>query len=103
MSQPKCINVETRFPKYKLSYDDPSLVGNRDPWNKRIECKSGHIGPWGDGTLVASTSSARSNASKALKSDPLARVAQDGDDGLNAVFNVEDWKHFFKIMGAKAR
>lgn len=100
---PSCVNVETRFPKHKLGYDDPSFAGTQDAWLKTIVCKAGFIAPHGGRQLIACTNKSRSKATAKLRESELCVVVQDATDGVNAVFGVEDWQEIFNIMGAKKR
>ena len=100
----KCIDLERRFPQYKLGYEDPAFQGTRDPWHKIIECRSGHICPAGGDFLWACTNSTRSHAAQSLRrGETPARLINDGQDGVNAEFHVKDWKVMFLLMGAKRR
>lgn len=97
------MNVERRFPQFQLGYDDPAFTGTSDPWLKRIVCKSGFIAAHGGTKLVACTSSRRSKAAQVMQTDERFTVVQDGDDGINAIFEGKDWSFVFKLMGAKRK
>ena len=103
MSKPRCINVESRFAGYRLGYDDPAFRGTSDPWLKRILCRSGFVAAHGGTELVACTSGKRSKAAQVMRTDMRFRVTQDGDDGINAVFDVKDWRFVFELMGARRK
>jgi len=99
-----CIDVERRFPGYKLGYEDPLFEGTQDPWHKVIVCRYGHICPAGGSKLWACTNSARSVAARAIKSGSLpCTVTMDGDDGVNAEFDIADSGAMFSAMKAIRR
>ena len=99
-----CIDVERRFPGYKLGYEDPAFEGTQDPWHKIIRCRHGHICPAGDSKLWACTGSLRNAAARKILGGTLpCEIKMHGDDGVNAEFDVTDAKLFFKVMGAKRR
>jgi len=62
----------------------------RDPWLLTIPCRHGHIYPHGGQDLAASTTH-RGPIAGRLAALPCVRVVQDGDDGVNVVFNVADF------------
>ena len=105
----KCINLRSRFPFHKIGYEDPSYEGSRDWWHKTIVCKHGHISPNGGNELLVSTDNRwdpvkmryrQSGVTKAIMECDVCRVVQDADDGVNAVFDVKDWKEVFQLMRA---
>ena len=101
----ECIDVEQRFPQYKLGYEDHVVGGTQDPWLKTILCRRGSICPAGGSKLWACTSSRRNAAARAFIQGEIDGVVikMDGDDGVNAEFDVKDSVEVFKIMGAKRR
>lgn len=104
-----CIDVEARFPGYKLGYEDPAFKGTQDPWHKVIECRAGHICPAGGDKLWACTKTRTSTAASAIRRPRCFRdslpvvIKMDGSDGINAEFSVSDAKQMFTVMGAKRR
>lgn len=99
-----CIDVERRFPGYKLGYEDPAFEGTQDPWHKIIMCRCGHICPAGDDTLWACTDGNSNKAASMIREGKLpCTIKMDGTDGVNAEFCVDDWKVMFEAMGAKRR
>jgi hypothetical protein len=99
-----CIDVEKRFPRYKLGYEDPEFVGTQDPWHKVIICRAGTICPAGGDKLWACTHSRTSTAAVAIRNRELPCVIKmDGTDGINAEFIVDDAKQILKAMGAKLK
>lgn len=100
-----CIDLETRFGRrYRVGYEDPQFAATQDPWHKIVKCKSGHICPSGETTLWACTKGRRSRVAKAMLSGELPCVIKmDGDDGINAEFDVSDFQSMFSAMGAIRR
>ncbi len=104
MSEMDCIDLEARFPKYVIGYDDPSLVANRDPWNKIIVGRSGHISANGGDKLLVCTNGPSSELAKDIKNGKLpCRITQHGDDGINAEFDVQDVELFLDAIKAKRK
>lgn len=100
----ECIDVEKRFPRYKLGYEDPAFAGTQDPWHKVILCRAGTISPAGGDKLWACTKNRTATAAVAIRKGELPCVIKmDGDDGINAEFSVDDATVVFKSMGAKRR
>jgi len=132
----ECIDVEQRFPQYKLGYEDHVVGGTQDPWLKTILCRRGSICPSGGSKLWACTSGRLNAAARAFiknkrrcelgsmnelthdertELDSLqaefiageipdcATIKMDGDDGVNAEFDVKDAATVFKLMKAKRR
>ena len=100
----ECIDVERRFPTYKLGYEDHVVGGTQDPWLKVILCRLGSICPAGGSKLWACTDGRRNAASRAfIQGVDGVVVKMDGDDGVNAEFDVKDAATVFKIMKARRR
>ena len=100
----KCIDVERRFPQFKIGYEDPQFESTQNPWHKVVLCRRGHICPAGGTKLWACTSGRTNAASKAMLSGEVpCEIQMDADDGINAEFDVADYQVFFKLMGAKKR
>lgn len=100
----ECIDLESRFPGYKIGYEDQGVGFIRDLWGKVIVCRSGHICPAGGTKLWACTDSNLRKASIQMRSgDMPCEVKMDGDDGVNAEFDVRNYQQFFDLMGAKKR
>ncbi len=104
-----CINLKERFGDvYKIQYEE-SYHADRgenartvDPWYMQIPCQHGHICPWGGGILVACTDR-RGSVAKRLAKLPCAEMWQDGDDGINVKFHVDDFESIAAIMKPKRR
>ena len=62
----------------------------------------GHICPWGGSLLAACTKIAGKIANR-LKRLPFAQVAQDGDDGVNVVFDVQHFDTIADIVKPRQR
>jgi hypothetical protein len=99
----RCIDVEKRFARYKIGYDDPQHRGTLDPWHKLVVCRFGHICPSGGSTLWAYVKNG-SVAQRIRKGEfSCIDVRQDGSDGLGVEFDVKDWNVVFDLLGAKKR
>jgi hypothetical protein len=94
--------------KYKIILEEayyaerPEFRKQEKVWHMLIPCKYGTIGPWGTDTLVASTFRV-GNVSAKLRKLPNVKVAQDGSDGINAVFSVSMFDQVAKIMHPKRK
>jgi hypothetical protein len=101
-----CIDLKERFGRrFRLLYEESYTTENRrghDPWLLTIVCRHGHIYPHGRDQLAASTNS-RGPIAKRLAALPCVRVVQDGDDGINVVFHIDDFTTVAAIMKPKRR
>jgi hypothetical protein len=61
-----------------------------DPWLQIIPCRHGHIYPHGGDLLAVSTNKRGAVANK-LAALACTTVVQDGSDGINATFHVNDF------------
>jgi hypothetical protein len=102
-----CINLKERFgQRCRVLYEESRTAehGSRshvaDPWLLVIPCRHGHIYPHGGDQLAASTNN-RGAIAKRLAALPCVRVVQDGDDGINVVFHVDDFPAVAAIMKPK--
>jgi hypothetical protein len=68
-----------------------------DPWNAIVLCQHGHIYPHGELLLGAATNN-RGQKANSLAALPCVRVVQDGDDGINVVFDASDFAKVAAIM-----
>ena len=96
----RCVDLEKRFPGYKVGYEDDQFISTQDPWHKVLLCRKGHICPSGGQTLMACT---KGRGPVVSELEMHASIVADGDDGVNAEFDVKDAPKIFKIMGAKKR
>jgi hypothetical protein len=67
-----------------------------------IPCQNGEICPCGDSTLAACTATP-GHVSTKLKRLPFTKIAQDGDDGANVLFDVARFDETAKIMKPRKR
>ena len=83
------MNLKARFGKqYKVELE---AGGDKaDPLAYIMPCRHGHIFVHGKWTLGAATNSAGPIA-KRLRAMPRVKVWQDGSDGLNIIFDVDDF------------
>jgi hypothetical protein len=107
---PECVNLREQFGdrfivKFEESYaaDLGKGIQRGDPWLMILPCCGGrgHIGPWSATELVACADKPR--LAKALLALGFGRVAQDGDDGLNFVFQLSDFEAVAKILQPRRR
>ena len=105
----KCIDLKEHFGDlYRVVYEE-SYQAERghngrahDPWLLTIPCRHGHIYPHGGTQLGASTNTLGPIANR-LAALPGVRVVQDGDDGVNIVFDVGDFDQVAAVMQPKRR
>jgi len=96
----RCINLKRDYgTTYRVRGEDGKTAPT-DPWEHVIECKHGHIAPWGGKLLVACTDKCGKIA-KLLRA--LGTVVQDGDDGVNVVFTLERFGEVADLMRARKR
>jgi hypothetical protein len=99
-----CIDLKERYgDKYKIG-KDPAYhaeygpnAWTHDPWMLTLECRNGHIYPHG-GEYLAAATRGRGTVSTALAKLPCVDVLQDGADGINAKFHVDDFTTVAKVM-----
>jgi hypothetical protein len=99
-----CVNLNERFGQdYRVQHEDPreKRLGN-DPWLCIIPCTHGNLYVHGNELLGAATNK-RGPVAKRLAALPCVRVVQDGDDGVNVVFNVHDFPAVAAVMKPKRR
>src|SRR6476660_4953227 len=104
-----CIDLDAIFDgrfrvTYEESYYEERGEGGRlkDPWLRMIPCRHGIIYPNGGDYLGASTT-LRGPIAGRLAALPCVRVSQDGDDGVNAIFHVDDFETVAAVMKPKRR
>ena len=104
-----CIDLHEQFgDQFRVAYDESYRTerGNNgrlhDPWLMLLPCQHGHIYPHGGALLGASTDH-RGPIANRLAALPFAIIVQDGDDGLNVVFDVEAFDEVAAIMKPKRR
>jgi hypothetical protein len=95
------MNLKTRFGKqYRVELE---AGGDKsDPLAYIMPCRHGHIFAHGKRTLGAATNSAGPIA-KRLRAMPRVKVWQDGSDGLNVIFDVDDFDLIAELMRPRAR
>ena len=105
----ECVNLRKQFGSdYKIEYEESYYAEHgpdarvEDPWLMIIPCLHGHICPWGDGDLAACTDK-NGRVANQLRKHPLVTVAQDGDGGVNALFDVKHFDVIAKIMKPRKR
>ena len=105
MCEPTCINLRRKYGgQFKVVYEESYKADRGDggrveaPWLMQLLCKYGHIYPHG-GQMLGVATNRRGGIGHRLAALPCVKVTQDGDDGLNAIFNVAD----FETVAAIAR
>jgi hypothetical protein len=73
-----------------------------EPGYATILCRHGYIYVHGTSQLGASTNK-RGPTSRALAALPCVSVVQDGDDGINAIFHLDDFDKVAAIMQPKRK
>lgn len=89
-----------RDPAYFAEYGNNART--RDLWYWRILCQHGHIYQHGRNQLGASTDRHGSIATRLAKITGV-KVVQDGSDGINAAFDLEQFEEVAKIMKPRRR
>jgi hypothetical protein len=101
-----CIDLRQFRHEFKITTEDGSRVyrdiRRSDPWLLTLPCRLGHIYPHGGEFLGASTDRRGPTANR-LASLPGVRVVQDGDDGVNVVFELDRFNQVAEIMGPRSR
>ena len=107
--RPKCVDLRKLYgDRFKMGLEEsyfaerPEFRKQERPWLTHILCQYGTIGVWGDNDLVACTTRNGATASK-LRKLPFARVAQDGSDGVNVVFDLKHFDEVAEIMKPRRR
>ncbi|MFH1923803.1 MAG: hypothetical protein ABIP48_28425 [Planctomycetota bacterium] len=106
---PDCINLKERFgDRFKIDVDEsyyaerPEFRKAEEPWLQLLLCRHGHICPWGGSQLAACTNG-RGPVANRLKALPFTTVAQEGDDGVNVLFDVAHFDQVAEIMKPRLR
>ena len=101
---PGCVDLQEHFGRrYRIGHDECHQPRRPDPWLLTIECRYGHVYPFGGNLLAASIDGFPKVASR-LRELKGAKVHQDGDDGeLTAIFDVADLSKVAKIIRPRSR
>jgi hypothetical protein len=106
-----CINLKQMFgDRFKVAYEESYQADYGEgatreyPWYLQISCQHGHISPW-DGTRLAACTSTNSQIATRLRKLPFLdrEATQDGDDGINAVFDMEHFEEVARIIKPRKR
>lgn len=85
-----CVDVrEVARGKWRVKRNPEAQKYSRDAWDFRIVGKRGHICPWG-GNDLACCIDGFPVVCHALSREKWVKSAQHGEDGINAVFDVND-------------
>ena len=105
----QCINLRERFGRTYRIGRDPSYAAEHgskarrpDLWLDLILCKHGQIAPYGGKMLLASTKRAGAVA-KRLAALECVEITQNGNDGVNARFHVDDFRQVAAILKPRRR
>lgn len=103
MYQPKSnsistvVNLKEIFgSRYRISREDGQRSPT-DPWALLLPCRFGHIFVHGGKMLGASTNCS-GRIAKRLKQLDCVEIAQDGDDGVNVIFDIADFSKIAAII-----
>lgn len=103
------INLRERFGQrcrvtyekaYRHEYGPRARV--EDPWLQIIPGGRGHVFPWDERRLAASTNASGATATK-LKALPFVEVWQDGADGATVLFPVEKLDEVADLLKLRRR
>jgi len=100
----ECINLEKQFgDRFKVTYEETYFaqygpkVRTEDPHFMVLLCQHGHVYPHGGETLAVSTNRRGSVATRLAELDCIT-VLQDGSDGVNVTFHIDDFDQVGTIM-----
>jgi len=90
-----------------VDYDESYSAERRgrryhDPWLAILHCRHGHIYPHG-GDLLGAATAHHSRIARQLIALRCCRLIQDGDDGVNVVFHIDDFCQVAEIMKPRRR
>lgn len=101
-----CIDLKATFgDRYRIVREASGLAHGADPdaaWLQTIPCQFGHIYIHGEKTLGATTQS-RGPTAKLLAALSCVTKVQDGDDGINVIFDAKDFAPVAVVMKPKRR
>ena len=104
-----CLNLRKLFgDQYKIRHDEsyraenPEFRKEDEVWLQIIPCQHGHIYPHGD-NLLAWSSDRRGPIAKKVREVLGVNVHQDGDDGINATFDVSLFEQVAEIVQPKRK
>ena len=105
----KCVNLKRRFGDlYRVEFEESYVADHGDgarvenPWLTIIPCQRGHIYPHSHNQLGASTDRC-GKITNQLKRLAFIEVVQDGEDGVNVIFEVSDFEKVAEIMKPRRR
>lgn len=89
MKTDDCLDVrKLASGKWRVKRNPDADKYSRDAWDFHIVGSRGHICPWG-GNMLACCVDGHRGICASLSREPWVTEVQYGDDGINAVFDVE--------------
>lgn len=100
-----CIDLrDKRWRTYRVVEEETGRRAHKhsDPWLLQIVCQHGHICPWG-GNLLAACTKINGVIAGRLRRLSFLKSIQDGDDGINVIFQADRFAEVAAIMRPKFR
>lgn len=103
-----CIDLRERCGQLYRIENEQTGVGEpcgrrpNDPWLATLRCLHGHIYAQG-GELLGASTDHRGPVANRLQYLPCCRLHQDGEDGVNVIFHVDDFDQVAEIMKPRRR
>jgi hypothetical protein len=105
----ECVNLKKVFgSRFKVTWEESYFAEHGrsaradDPWLQIIPCQHGHIYPYGGDMLVASTAKP-GRVARALIQLDCTKLWRDGDDGVDVLFDVDDFEPVAEQMKPRRR
>jgi hypothetical protein len=101
------IDLKQQFgARYRVTYEESYFADRTrqtvaDPWLMVIPCAAGHIFPWDH--RLAYSANRRGPVASRVAALPGAEIVQDGDDGQNIAFPVEQFDAVAEIVRPRRR
>ncbi len=105
-----CIDLKERLgERYRVRLDregymaEPELHRTAEkPWHYTVACQNGEIYPHG-GELLGASTIRHGIIAKRLAELDCVTVTQDGEDGINVTFHVDDFDKVAEVMKPRKR
>jgi hypothetical protein len=109
MAAPIRVNLRERFGREYRIACEPSYCAEHgegaiqdDPWLQIIPGARGHVFPWDEKRLAASTNTSGAMARR-LKALPYVQVHQDGSDGVSVIFPADRLNEVAELLRLRRR